>query len=92
MHDGLVDAGLTPLPDKVGAVVASMNGIQEQIASVEVPTPLGPREDGAWESGRQAYLAWATGRALAQETSLSGVEAEVRAVGTADEVAALGRV
>jgi hypothetical protein len=83
-----------PLPDKATAIAQSMNGIHQQIAHLDVPVvsrPVGKQED-AWESGRQAYLSWAVGRALAAGGSLEGVEKDTRAVGSAEEVAALARI
>lgn len=96
VRDGIAEAGLTPLPEKATSIVQSMTDIHQQIADLELPVstrPVGKGDaEGAWETGRQAYLSWAVGRALASEGSLNTVESETGAVGTADEMAALAKI
>lgn len=90
VRDALAAAELGHLPDTLAGVTAAMDGIQAHVADIEVAQPSIPADDG-WETGRQAYLSWAVGRALAPETGLAAVEGEARALGSTAEVEALGR-
>lgn len=97
VHDGIADAGLTPLPDQVDSITRSMTGIHEQVTGLEVPVPrsVDPSrdKDSAWEAGRQAYLSWAVGRALAQDdASLDSIVRDTKSLGSAEEIAALAKI
>jgi len=95
VRDGIAEADLHPLPEKATSIMQSMTGIHQQIADLEIPVSartVTRDTEGAWESGRQAYLSWAVGRALAPEGSLRTVESETKAVGSAEEMAALAKI
>lgn len=76
----------------------SMNALHDQIAPVDIPTPIPPQSlppgSKAWEMGRQAYLNWAVGKLVppltAGDEAIEGVEKDMRAGGGSEGVEKLG--
>lgn len=109
VRDAVVDAGrefavtddvlmpVAPLPDKVAAFVSALSELHGKIDTLDIPRRSGvaPDTGGSWETGRQAYLSWAVGKALAGDTEsgdkLDAIEAAAAKVGTEADLEAIVR-
>ncbi|EJT49441.1 hypothetical protein A1Q1_01463 [Trichosporon asahii var. asahii CBS 2479] len=89
VNDLIVEAGLHPLNEHTRSIASSLSSLHSQLASLDpadVPVPTTGSETDAWEAGRQAYLRWALGRAMAEHgdrgaDELAQIEKEVKEVG-----------
>lgn len=78
-----------PLNEHTRSIASSLSSLHSQLASLDpadVPVPSTGSETDAWEAGRQAYLRWALGRAMAEHgdrgaDELAQIEKEVKEVG-----------
>ncbi|KLT43238.1 hypothetical protein CC85DRAFT_284795 [Cutaneotrichosporon oleaginosum] len=89
VRDAVVDAGLAPLDEKAGDVVDALSTLHSNLEDVKMqPRAPGVPPGVAWETGRQAYLSWAVGKALAsgrEEVSadrLDAIERQTAEIGT----------
>ncbi|GMK57299.1 hypothetical protein CspeluHIS016_0401330 [Cutaneotrichosporon spelunceum] len=66
VRDAVANAGLAPLDEKAAGVVDALGSLHSNLEDVKMqPRALGVPPGVAWEAGRQAYLSWAVGKALA---------------------------
>lgn len=94
VNDLIIEAGLHPLNEHTRSVTASLSDLHTRLAALDpadVPAPPAEGAD-AWEAGRQAYLRWALGRAMAEHgdraDELAQIEKDVRDVGDVGELEA----
>lgn len=85
---------MAPLPDKVAAFVDALGKLHGTLDGLEIPKSSGT-PSGSWETGRQAYLSWAVGKALAGDSEsgqrLEALEAAAAKVGSEADLEAVMR-
>lgn len=87
-----------PLNEHTRSVADTLAGLHSRLASLDpadVPVPQLEAGTDAWEAGRQAYLRWALGRAMAEHgdrtDELAQIEKDVRDVGDVADLEAQTR-
>lgn len=88
-----------PLNEHTRSIASSLSSLHSRLASLDpadVPVPTSGGEADAWEAGRQAYLRWALGRAMAEHgdqgaDELAQIEKDVKEVGDVADLEAQTR-
>lgn len=88
-----------PLNEHTRSIASSLSSLHSTLASLDpadVPAPPAGGEADAWEAGRQAYLRWALGRAMAEHgdrgaDELAQIEKDVKEVGDVADLEAQTR-
>lgn len=99
LHAGLGLMAVTPLDGKAQGVVDALSGLHSNLDDVKMqPRTPGVPAGVAWETGRQAYLSWAVGKALSggregevSADRLDGIERENAQVGTEGDLEELSK-
>ncbi|BEI93973.1 uncharacterized protein CcaverHIS019_0604320 [Cutaneotrichosporon cavernicola] len=100
VRDAVAEAGLIPLDEKAGGVVDALGSLHTNLEDVKMQArPPGVSPGVAWETGRQAYLSWAVGKALADGRAgevpadrLDAIERQTTEVGTEADLEQLNAV